>query len=87
MTDEKNFMLNLTPSQQARVKWVCQEVMGQRLDIRESKTQKVTGIIESAKPAYWAGRKMCFEVVLVCGTNQVRKTFYVTTFNSIRETA
>ena len=79
-------MLNLTPAQQEKAKWICQEVIGQRLDIRESKTSKTTGIIESAEPAYWAGRKLCFKVVLVCGTAQVRKTFHVATFNSIRET-
>ena len=74
----------LSPSQQARVDHTCSSVIGLRLDVRTDKKTKVTGIVESAKPAYWGGRSLVFEVVLVCGTAQKRNTLFISTFNSIR---
>lgn len=76
--------LNLSPSQKSRVDHTCKTVVGMRLDVRKDKNTKVTGIVESAKPAYWGGRSLVFEVVLLCGVNKKPETVFISTFNSIR---
>lgn len=76
--------LKLTPAQQEKVARTCETVIGMRLNVNVDKKSFITGIVESAKPAYWGAKALVFEVVLICGTNQKRNTVYISTFNSIR---
>jgi hypothetical protein len=84
LTREERIVLNLTPAQTAKVAAIVAGVKGSRIDVRTDAHTKHTGIVDVVEPAYWGDRRLVFRVELLCGSAQVRKEFFLSTFNSAR---
>ena len=74
----------ITKAQAAKINAIVAHVMGKRIDVRTDANTKHTGVIDKVEPSYWAAGRLVFRVELLCGANQTRKEFFISSFESAR---